>query len=93
MNIDKRIKIRYRGNVQGVGFRFAVKHQAEHYDISGFVRNEPDGSVLIVAEGGQGCLDSFLDAIERSHVGAHIRDKSIEEEEYRGEFKGFGIDY
>lgn len=93
MKIDKRIRIRYRGNVQGVGFRFAVCRQARHFDIGGFVRNEPDGSVLMVAEGGPGGLDSFLDAIDASSVAAHIRGKSIEEEEYRGEFDEFRIEY
>lgn len=93
MNISKRLKIRYRGNVQGVGFRYAVKHIADTYDIVGFVRNEPDGSVLIVAEGGQGSLESFVKEVESSHVGGYIRDKSVEEEDYSGEYAQFQIKF
>lgn len=93
MNIKKRLKIICRGNVQGVGFRFAVNHLANHYDIGGFVRNEPDGSVLIVAEGGSGSLQSFIDSVESSHVGGYIREKSIEKEDYTGKFSGFSIEH
>jgi len=93
MNIKNRLKVVYRGNVQGVGFRFAVRHLAETYDICGIVRNEPDGSVLVVAEGTRGCLDSFLAAVETSHVAGYIREKTVEEEPYLGEFSRFRVDY
>jgi len=50
-----------RGHVQGVGFRYAAMRAAELYNISGFVRNEPDGSVYIEAEGEIFNLDMYLD--------------------------------
>ncbi len=79
MNVRGSLDIRYIGNVQGVGFRFTVKHIADRYDLVGFVRNEPDGSVLIHAEGGRGSLDGFMDEIEKSPVMGFIRDKKVEE--------------
>ena len=79
MNIRASLDIRYIGNVQGVGFRFTVRHIAEIYDIVGFVRNEPDGSVFVHAEGGRESLESFMREIESSPVMGYIRDKKVEE--------------
>ncbi len=40
-----------RGIVQGVGFRYFVKNTARALGVRGYVKNEPDGSVTIVAGG------------------------------------------
>ena len=53
MNSLTRAGITVSGRVQGVGFRMWVKHQARSLDLSGFVRNCPDGSVYVEAEGGK----------------------------------------
>jgi len=53
--------IRVLGHVQGVGFRYAARRTAELYGISGFVRNELDGSVYIEAEGKPLHLDMYLE--------------------------------
>jgi acylphosphatase len=47
----KRMLIRVSGKVQGVFFRASAKDEADRLGISGIVRNEPDGSVFIDAEG------------------------------------------
>ena len=41
----------YSGRVQGVGFRFTAQHVAEGFAVAGFVRNQPDGTVEVLAEG------------------------------------------
>lgn len=87
-------KVEYRGHVQGVGFRFTVQRLASDFDVGGFVRNEPDGSVLVVAEGENTEVTSFLDAIDRSALGGYISDKSVEEEPSTGKYAGgFNIEY
>lgn len=53
--------IRIRGHVQGVGFRYSAMRAAEMYHVTGFVRNEPDGSVYIEAEGETPNLDMYLE--------------------------------
>jgi acylphosphatase len=40
-----------RGRVQGVGFRWFVEREAHIFQISGWVRNNPDGSVEVLASG------------------------------------------
>ena len=49
--MTKRVEIRITGKVQAVGFRFAAQREALNLGLVGFVRNEPDGSVVIIAEG------------------------------------------
>ena len=46
-----RYRVRYVGHVQGVGFRMTTLAQARGLSVHGFVRNEPDGSVLVDVEG------------------------------------------
>ena len=41
------------GRVQGVGFRYTVRSLAVGFDVTGFVRNLPDGRVHLVVEGGR----------------------------------------
>jgi acylphosphatase len=52
--------IRIEGKVQGVGFRYHTRKQAEILDIKGIVRNMDDGSVYIEAEGEEQNLLLFL---------------------------------
>lgn len=49
------------GRVQGVNFRYHGKIKAEKLMLTGWIRNEPDGSVKIEAEGSQAALAKFLD--------------------------------
>ncbi|MFX1410399.1 MAG: acylphosphatase, partial [Promethearchaeota archaeon] len=47
----KRIKIKVYGLVQGVFFRYTTRKVARNLGLAGYVKNMPDGSVLIEAEG------------------------------------------
>jgi acylphosphatase len=62
-----RITARARGNVQGVGYRYFVSGCARETGVVGYVRNEPDGTVLIVAEGSREILDIFSRLIRAEH--------------------------
>jgi acylphosphatase len=46
-----RVRIRVRGRVQGVSFRAATRDEAQSRGLTGWVRNDPDGSVLLEAQG------------------------------------------
>ncbi len=54
-----RLHLRVYGRVQGVGFRCACYSQARELCLVGWVRNLPDDSVEIVAEGPSAALDAF----------------------------------
>ena len=53
----ERLDATVRGKVQGVGFRRYVRSWARKLDLDGWVRNEPDGTVRLVAEGHPAALD------------------------------------
>lgn len=56
----KHLNIKIYGDVIDVGFRYHAMLTAENFGIKGFVRNEPDGTVYIEAEGEEGKLEEFL---------------------------------
>ena len=62
MVIGKRIRV--RGVVQGVGFRFYTQKKAKELQIKGYVKNLPDGSVYIEAEGESENLEAFINWCE-----------------------------
>lgn len=56
----QRTRIRYVGHVQGVGFRATAAHIARGHAVTGWVRNEPDGSVLLEVQGEPAVITDFL---------------------------------
>ena len=59
----RRTRIIYAGHVQGVGFRFTAARLASAFPITGFVRNLPDGTVHLEAQGAPSDLNAFLDRL------------------------------
>jgi acylphosphatase len=80
----------YSGHVQGVGFRFTVREVARALDVTGFVRNLPDGRVELVAEGQAAELDQFMADIA-DRMSGYIRDVTVDTRPAVGEFAGFEI--
>jgi acylphosphatase len=60
MGPESRIIITVSGRVQGVGFRYYTREMAKSLSIKGFVRNLPDGSVYIDAQGSNDALETFI---------------------------------
>jgi acylphosphatase len=56
----ERRRVRYQGRVQGVGFRASTREIARRHRVVGFVRNEPDGTVLAEVEGIASDIETFL---------------------------------
>ncbi|HEX8294977.1 MAG TPA: acylphosphatase [Chthoniobacteraceae bacterium] len=63
----------YEGRVQGVGFRFTCKQLARGFDVTGWVRNLPDGRVELQCSGEQPEVEAFLAAIAESELKSHIK--------------------
>lgn len=88
----RRIHVLYSGHVQGVGFRYTVKSVVTGYEVTGAVRNLPDGRVELVAEGTPDELEAFKLAIRESGVGRLIAREEVSWSEATSEFRGFAID-
>lgn len=58
------------GWVQGVGFRYRARHAADLYGVTGWVRNDLDGSVTMEVQGTEAQIDNVIIAIER---GSYVR--------------------
>ena len=62
--------IEFKGRVQGVGFRYRAKHAADMYGATGWVINNPDGTVTMELQGTEEQIDNVIMAIEN---GFYIR--------------------
>jgi acylphosphatase len=70
-----------------------VREIAAGFEVTGHVKNLPDGRVEMVAEGDASELKGFLAGIEASHLAPFIRQKAVTWAEPTGEFRTFGIAY
>lgn len=71
-NMIKTYSIIIKGQVQGVGFRWAAKKTADKNNIKGFVKNLPDRSVYIIATGTEIDLNNFLNWCYKGPVHANV---------------------
>jgi acylphosphatase len=69
----KAVILQIYGRVQGVGFRYYTQKKADELAIKGYVKNRPDGSVYIEAEGSPEALESFVLWCEEGPSWAHVR--------------------
>ena len=77
MNVTQHtaVRITFHGRVQGVGFRYTVLRLAQRYPaVSGYVRNMPDGSVELFAQGPPHNVEAFVNDICSGPHAAHIHE-------------------
>ena len=81
------------GQVQGVGFRFTAFHMANRYQLTGMVRNLPDGAVEMLAQGSsEEDIENCIRDIEESFAG-YIRETRVEETQPNPQYKEFKITF
>ena len=85
------MRVLYSGQVQGVGFRYSVRSVATGFEVTGTVRNLPDGTVELIAEGAKEELEAFRTAVRESGLDHFIRQEDVAWREAGGEFRGFEI--
>ena len=82
----------FKGRVQGVGFRYTTHRAASRYDLTGYVRNLPDGSVEALLQGTepniQACLNDLQDTF-----GGYLRDINTTNKPVNPRFHDFRITY
>lgn len=89
MSAQRRV-VHFSGSVQGVGFRFTAVRAAGRYDVTGYVRNTPDGKVQVVVEGAADQIDAFLADVQ-DRMGGYIRGTTQQPAEPTGTLDGFTI--
>lgn len=68
----KHFRASVRGRVQGVGFRAFAAREARRLGVRGWVRNEPDGTVSVEAEGNDREVDAFLTWLRHGPPSARV---------------------
>ncbi|MEX0325075.1 MAG: acylphosphatase [Puniceicoccaceae bacterium] len=82
----------FSGHVQGVGFRYKTLQIAKEFEVSGFVRNLPDGRVQLEAEGMDAEVRGFVAEVN-DRLSVYIRRTESHEEHRKQVFMGFTISY
>jgi len=89
----KRIHVFISGRVQGVFFRANTQKAALSFNLTGWVRNLPDGRVEAVFEGKEGNVDAMMEWCRKGPPFARVADVKVIEESFSGEFRQFSIHY
>jgi acylphosphatase len=80
----------FKGRVQGVGFRYTTRNLAINFDVTGFVRNLPDGRVELLVEGPPKQCEGFIEAVNE-RMKPNIRQMERLDEPASGDFPHFSI--
>ncbi|MBI1961537.1 MAG: acylphosphatase [Parcubacteria group bacterium] len=80
------------GLVQGVAFRYSTRGKARELGLSGFVRNERDGTVLIEAEGEEGAIRQLIEWCKNGPTHAQVDDVKAMWGDAQGRYQDFVIE-
>jgi acylphosphatase len=80
------------GRVQGVGFRFTAHRMAQRHQLTGFVRNLPNGTVEMLAQGPARDIDDCIEDI-KGYFGDYIRETETQETPADPKYKDFRITF
>lgn len=80
----------FRGRVQGVGFRYTTQRIAGRYDLTGYVRNLPNGSVEALLQGTQANVQACMDEIQNA-FGGYIREVQAVDQPVNPQYHDFRI--
>ncbi len=86
-----RARVRFKGRVQGVNFRYFTCRKALDHGLTGWVRNLATKDVEAVFEGRESEIRSALELCRQGPAGAQVDEMLIDWEDFRGEFVSFEI--
>lgn len=87
----QRMTATVHGRVQGVGFRAFTQEEATRLGLVGWVANQWDGSVLVVAEGPDAALQRLVDWLHRGSPAAHVERVDVTWHAAEGGLRGFAV--
>ena len=86
-----RVMVTIKGLVQGVSFRHYTQQTAIQHNVTGWVRNLPDGNVSGCFEGDENDVRALIDWCRRGPDWAQVEEVLVENVPYQGGFTGFNI--
>ena len=90
---NKRVHLFIHGSVQGVFFRASAQQKANELELSGWVRNNSDGSVEVLAEGVGDNVDTMVEWCRQGPSRAVVKHVTVNWEQPSGEYSDFRIEY
>ena len=87
----KQLQLVVRGRVQGVYFRASTQREARRLGLSGWVRNRPDGSIEILAEGEEVSIRELYGWAQKGPSAARVERVDTRWRSFTGEFPDFRI--
>jgi len=91
MSEKARIFMIIKGRVQGVFFRYKTQQEAQKLGLNGWVKNNGDGSVEILAEGDKDKLEELIEWCKEGPRSAQVEKVEVKWQKYVGEVEGFEI--
>ncbi|MEM2916689.1 MAG: acylphosphatase [Candidatus Woesearchaeota archaeon] len=88
-----RVRLIVKGKVQGVFFRMFAQSVARKLGVTGWIRNNPDGTVEAVGEGDKKALVELVEKLKKGPLLSDVREVKQKWSEPTGEFTGFEIKY
>lgn len=85
------VELRIRGVVQGVGFRYFCYTHARTLGLTGWVKNAPDGSVVVLAEGDRSAIEALIEELRVGPMAATVTNLDIKWTPYTGKHQTFQI--
>lgn len=79
------------GRVQGVMFRESTRQEAQKTQVTGMVRNIPDGRVEAIFEGNKAAVTSMIEWCKQGPPSARVDDVQVLWEQHRGDFPDFRV--
>lgn len=88
---QKTARVRILGRVQGVSFRVWTRDKAEKLGLTGWVKNEPDGSVAALISGSGDAVMEMLESLRKGPPMASVTEVMTQFVDMPGELQGFRI--
>ena len=85
------VLVRIYGRVQRVGYRRFVLDTAQELGLTGYVKNEKDGSVTVFTQGDDAVVEKFIEMLKSPPQPAHVRSVDVKDARPRPALKYFAI--
>jgi acylphosphatase len=86
-------ELKVRGVVQGVGYRYFCYRRAAGLNLTGWARNNSDGSVSAHVEGERGAVEDFIQELKIGPPSASVADVGVRWVEFTGKYDRFDISF
>jgi len=86
-------EIKITGRVQGVGFRYFAQRQANILGLTGWVKNTVDGAVMVMVQGDETTVETFIDYLRIGPTLSHVTNISKVKMKVLDKFSEFKVRY